>query len=99
VKCGTNLLEVEGIDISPKSRLITTLLALFLGVVGGHRFYTGNKVTGIIMVVLTVIGWSTVWWFIGFIFILAVGIWAFIDFIIAALGEARDSQGRIVANW
>jgi TM2 domain-containing membrane protein YozV len=100
VKCGIKLMtKVEGINVSPKSRLITTLLAFFLGVVGGHRFYTGNTITGIIMVVLTIIGWATVWWFIGFIFILAVGIWAFIDFIIAALGEARDSEGRIITNW
>lgn len=39
---------------SPKSRTTAALLALFLGGFGLHQFYLGNKISGIIRIVLTV---------------------------------------------
>lgn len=38
---------------SPKSRTSAALLAIFLGTFGIHQFYLGNKVSGIIRIVLT----------------------------------------------
>jgi len=70
-------------EISPKSRLATTLLAWFLGEFGAHRFYLGKVGTGLLM--LFTLG--------GF------GIWALIDFIFAVSGLMTDSQGRRVKNW
>lgn len=52
-------------QISPKSRLVVTLLAFFLGGLGVHRFYLGKIGTGIAMI-LTAGG---------------LGIWALVDFI------------------
>ena len=70
-------------DISPKSRLVVTLLAFFFGVFGAHRFYLNKIGTGLLM--LFTCG--------GF------GIWAFIDFILAVAGVMQDEDGRLIKNW
>lgn len=83
IKCGVRLAVGRSQDISSKSRLTTTLLAFFLGCFGIHRFYLGQVGLGILML-LTFGG---------------CGIWAFIDFIIAACGSMRDKDGKTVADW
>ena len=70
-------------EVSPKSRLATTLLAFFLGGIGVHRFYLGKIGTGILMIVT--LG--------GF------GIWALVDFIMAACGAMKDKSGLAIKNW
>lgn len=70
-------------EVSPKSRLATTLLAFFLGEFGAHRFYLGKIGTAIAML-LTCGG---------------LGIWALIDFIFAVTGTMKDNQGRPIKNW
>lgn len=70
-------------NISPKSRLATTLLAFFLGGIGVHRFYLGKIGTGILMIVT--LG--------GF------GLWALIDFIMAVCGAMKDKNGLPIKNW
>lgn len=70
-------------DVSPKSRLVTLLLCLFLGWLGVHRFYVGKIGTGILML-LTLGG---------------AGIWALIDLIVVTVGSFRDKEGRLVFRW
>jgi len=102
MKCGTRLAKgavVTG-DISPKSRLTTTLLAWFLGTFGAHRFYLGKTGTAIVMLILGIIGYATLWLYgIGLIFLIPVGIWAFIDFIFAVSGNMKDKEGKLIKNW
>ena len=99
---------VEG--ISPKLRLATVLLAFFLGVFGAHRFYVGKNETAGIMLSfsilgLTILGLATIaqlngaWLFWGLSFIIAVGIWAFVDFIFALIGRMEDNEGRLIQKW
>lgn len=66
--------------ISPKSWLVTLLLCIFLGGVGGHRFYAGKIGTAIIMILLCWTGISV--------------IWAVIDLIFIIIGRFKDKQGR-----
>lgn len=71
--------------ISPKSRLVTLLLCLFLGILGIHRFYVGKIGTGILMIFLMFTG-------IG-------EIWLIIDFFIILFGGFTDNFGRRIINW
>ena len=71
-----------GSMVSPKSWLVTLLLCLFLGVVGGHRFYAGKIVTAIIMILLSLTGISE--------------IWALIDLIMIILSKFKDKQGLVI---
>jgi len=87
IKCGAQLVKAEAVDISPKSRLTTTLLcalpAYFVGIAGIHRFYLGKIGTGIAML-LTLGG---------------LGIWTLIDFIYAVSGNMKDKEGKLIKNW
>jgi hypothetical protein len=84
IKCGASLEgKVVAGDVSPKSRLATTLLAWFLGQFGAHRFYLGKIGTAIAMLFT----------FGGF------GIWALIDFIYAVTGNMKDKDGKLIKNW
>lgn len=69
-------------QLSPKSWVSTLLLSLFLGGLGGHRFYVGKTGTAILMI-FTCGG---------------LGIWALIDFIMVVVGNFRDSDGRVIKN-
>jgi len=88
-RCAANLRDgpssIRGTltGVSPKSRLVVTLLAAFLGNWGIHRFYLGKIGTGIAMI-FTLGG---------------LGIWTLIDFIRAVCGDMTDSDGLRVKNW
>jgi hypothetical protein len=69
--------------VSPKSRLIATLLCAFLGTIGVHRFYVGKVGTGIAMI-FTMGGF---------------GIWTLIDFIMILIGKFQDNRGNLILNW
>jgi TM2 domain-containing membrane protein YozV len=100
MKCGTRVAKEEELAISPKSRLATTLLAVFLGAYGAHRFYLGKIGSAVGMLILGIAG-SLTWWVfgIGFVPLIIVGIWAFIDFIYAVTGRMKDKQGRLIKKW
>lgn len=68
---------------SDKSRGVALILALCLGVFGGHRYYTGKIGTGLLM--LCTLG--------GF------GLWVLYDLIIIAAGQFRDSDGHRLTLW
>ncbi len=71
--------------ISPKSRLVTLLLCIFLGWLGIHRFYVGKVGTALIMILLMCTGIGEIWWLI--------------DLILIAVGSFRDNMGLFIKNW
>ena len=74
-------------QISPKSRLIVTLLAALpfvsFGVGGVHRFYLGKIGTGVAQLLT----------FGGLV------VWQLIDFIMAVSGNMKDKEGRLIKDW
>ena len=70
-------------NVSPKSRLVTSLLAYFLGFLGVDRFYTGHVGLGILKLITGG----------GFL------IWTIIDFIMAVAGKRKDKQGGLITKW
>jgi TM2 domain-containing membrane protein YozV len=74
---------------SSKSRLVTFLLAFFLGVCGAHRFYVGKTSTAVIQLLLSLS-----------VFGLLISYpWAFIDWIVILCGNFRDGEGRKIIRW
>jgi len=72
------------VAVSPKSRLVASLLSFFLGGLGVDRFYLGNIGMGVAKLL---VGWLT------------AGIWPLIDFIIIVAGAAHDGDGLPVTDW
>lgn len=67
---------------SEKNWLTTLLLCIFLGSLGGHRFYAGKIGTGILMLVTC-----------G-----GCGIWTLIDLIMIITGKFTDNDGNAIVN-
>jgi TM2 domain-containing membrane protein YozV len=99
MKCGARVATKLAGDISSKSRLAATLLAWFLGVFGAHRFYVGRTGTAVVMLLLGIAGVATAWIIVGAPLLIAVGIWAFVDFIMAVTGRMRDNEGKLIQKW
>ena len=104
VKCGARLARRKKTRVSPKSRLAATLLCVlpgfFLALAGIHRLYLGKIGTGVTMLVLSILGWLTIWLYgLGLIFWIPAWIWSLIDFIFAVSGQMRDGKGKLVTNW
>jgi len=82
VKCGVPVnnasISTQTGPVSDKEWIVALLLSFFLGVFGVHRFYTGHIGIGIAQLVT-----------LG-----GCGIWAFIDFILIAVGSYTDAEGR-----
>jgi TM2 domain-containing membrane protein YozV len=75
------------------------LLCFFLGSLGLHRFYVGKTGSGVAMLVLFVVGIPACFVFVGFLMILAVSIWAFVDMIIIICGAFTDGDGYRITEW
>ncbi|MFD5868481.1 NINE protein [Corynebacterium sp. NPDC060344] len=86
----------NGLPRAPKSKIVAAVLAFFLGGFGVHNFYLGHTGRGITQLALYLIGWTTAIVGIGLLLIVAVGLWAFVEFImilVGANGFERDSDG------
>jgi TM2 domain-containing membrane protein YozV len=66
----------------PKKYLSALLLCVFLGALGGHRFYVGKTGTAILMIVLTLVTFG-----------IGGGIWCLIDLVNICTGKFTDQQG------
>lgn len=65
----------------PKSWVATVLLTAFLGTWGAHNFYLGYRNRAVTQLVMTLVGYLTAIFLVGFILMGVVAVWAFIDFI------------------
>lgn len=67
---------------SEKEWLVTLLLCLFLGSLGGHRFYAGKIGTGVLQLIT-----------LG-----GCGVWTIIDLIMILTGKFTDKDGNEITN-
>lgn len=87
-----------GEPLSDKSKLVAGLLQIFLGSLGVGRFYIGDNTIGGIQLGLTIIGYITAIFLIGFVLIFGVAIWALVDGIMMLTGSVRDKNGLKLGN-
>lgn len=72
----------------PKQKLVALLLCLFLGAWGVHRIYVGRTGSGILMLVVTLLGF-----FLAGVPSVLMGLWALVDLIRIAIGSFTDANG------
>lgn len=77
----TNEMQLLQSEMSKRetNSTLAWVLWFFLGTLGGHRFLLGEKTTGAIMLILTLMGWATSWLLIGFLILPVVWIWWIVD--------------------
>jgi len=92
--------ELSTKKYEPKRTVVALLLLIFLGMLGGHRFYVGKIKTGAIMFIWTTLG------VMGGLFIsnpidlylllslIGMGIWWVIDLIGILIGFFKDKYGN-----
>jgi TM2 domain-containing membrane protein YozV len=84
--CGVKQEQAQNTDYPlgyvPKNHSSALLLCIFLGLVGGHRFYVGKAGTAVLMIAVTVLT-------------LGIGgsIWYIIDLVKIRTGKFTDKQG------
>lgn len=79
-----------------KSTLIAYLLWFFLGGFGAHRFYLGKIGSAVGMLLLFWIGIFTTVLFIGWVLLLAYGIWWLVDaFLISGMVDGHRQAKRL----
>lgn len=79
-EAGRKVSELEAGKVSEKEWIPTLLLCLFLGLVGGHRFYVGKVGTGVL------------WLFTGGLF----GVGALYDLYKVITGSFEDKDGNVI---
>lgn len=94
-----NFMDIE--HVSPKSRAVAFLFAIFFGYLGVHNFYLGHTERGVAQVaaqvVIPIVGILTLG--IGFLLYIPLAIWIFIEVILILCGVAKDEHGEVVSNW
>lgn len=66
-------------ESNKKSAGVAYLLWFFTGGVGGHRFYMGRIGSAVTQLILAILGWTTVWFGVGLVFLIPLGIWLLVD--------------------
>jgi TM2 domain-containing membrane protein YozV/ribosomal protein L40E len=105
-KCGVRLARLAKSDptVSHKSRLAATLLCGLLGgllwLFGIDQLYLGRIGAGVTLLVLSILGWVTIWFYgLGLVFFAIGGIWQIVDFVLLVSGSMKDGEGKTVRTW
>ena len=85
---------------SDKDFVTTLLICIFLGGLGGHRFFVGKEETAIAMLVMPIVA-ALIFEFLAFglgILLFAVwGVWYLFDLLQIVTSSFEDNEGRVIA--
>jgi TM2 domain-containing membrane protein YozV len=84
-------------EAARKSVLVAYLLWFFLGWLGLHRFYLGYMLSGVLMLVLWVVGTVLSVVLIGYVILVVPVLWWAVDALLIT-GMARASNNEIIAE-
>lgn len=84
-----------------KSTGLAYVLWFFLGSLGIHKFYLGNTKMGIVYLLLSLIGWVTVYILIGWVFLAILAILWLIDLFTlpSQVRTANDLAAKQIAEF
>ncbi|MGN0572982.1 MAG: NINE protein [Acutalibacteraceae bacterium] len=100
VKCGVALKKgTSGSsgNSGEKTKMVAGLLAIFLGHLGLHEFYLGNKKKAMYKIIATVVSSLLMFVGIGFIGFIAVWGWNIYDAVMIFTGKRQDADGNELA--
>ena len=98
LKCGVSLGgSLAGSSSGEKSKIIACLLALFLGTIGVHKFYLGYNTQGIIMLLISTVGFI-LWWILWFTPNFVISVIALIEAIMYISKSDEEFQEIYVDN-
>ncbi len=80
----------------PGDRRLLLLLTLFVGVFGVHRFYAGRPLSGLYMLLLSLLGHLHL--IDDLVPLIPVVLWVLSDLVFVARGRFRDGQGRRITD-
>lgn len=84
-------------DANKKSAGVAFILWLFLGMLGGHRFYLGMVGTGVLMLAFFVLSFLLSFVLIGYLGFMLLGLWAITD-AFRIPGWVRKLNTRLIAS-
>ncbi len=88
----TRLMRFEA---NKKSILAAYLIWFFLGAFGIHRMYLGRWISGILLLLLTLVGGALSWILIGYLPLAVAGLWWLLDAILIP-GMVNASNNDLV---
>lgn len=89
-------------EISKKSRLLSLLICLAVGILGFHRIYVGKKKSGSLLGICTIFSFIIVGEYqsnIALIVFIACFLFMFLDLIKIFIGKFKDKDGNRIINW
>lgn len=93
------ILVEQRLNNERKSIGVAYLLWIFLGGFAAHRFYLGKTGSAVAMLLLSLVGWLTLFVYVGGLFLAILGIWLIVDaFLIPGMVRADAEQKRLVLS-
>ena len=84
-------------ETGKKSAGVAYVLWFFLGGFGAHRFYCGRPGTAAAQIGLNILGWLTIWFGLGVVFLGALGIWLIVDVFLVG-GWVRSYNAELISR-